>query len=173
MFVCLFQEHEIQETMRPLQEEWNNSRPPLAKMLSLVQALCVVCLAVSTEFNLWLSHSRGCPIVGEGERSYSSTQTPLAVIFKVCFLPRIFNFVIRDFTFIGSPFYYFWLLKFVTLWLLLWYFLFNWMPLSGRGKDMIIKIEGMRLCIKDQCSSSTYEHPIHFSVWVYFTNFVL
>ncbi|XP_050712789.1 uncharacterized protein LOC126996421 isoform X2 [Eriocheir sinensis] len=38
-------EHEIQEMMRPLQEEWNSSKPPLAKMLSLVQALCVVCLA--------------------------------------------------------------------------------------------------------------------------------
>lgn len=38
-------EHEIQETMRPLQEEWNSNKPPLAKILSLAQALCVVCLA--------------------------------------------------------------------------------------------------------------------------------
>lgn len=38
-------EHEIQETMRPLQEEWNTNRTPLAKILSLAQALCVVCLA--------------------------------------------------------------------------------------------------------------------------------
>ncbi|MPC21610.1 hypothetical protein E2C01_014600 [Portunus trituberculatus] len=38
-------EYEIQEMMRPLQEEWNTTRPPIAKMLSLAQALCVVCLA--------------------------------------------------------------------------------------------------------------------------------
>lgn len=38
-------EYEIQEMMKPLQEEWNTTRPPIAKMLSLAQALCVVCLA--------------------------------------------------------------------------------------------------------------------------------
>lgn len=38
-------EYEIQEMMRPLQEELNTTRPPIAKMLSLAQALCVVCLA--------------------------------------------------------------------------------------------------------------------------------
>ncbi|KAG0724935.1 hypothetical protein GWK47_039553 [Chionoecetes opilio] len=38
-------DHEIQEMMKPLQEEWSTNRPPIAKILSLAQALCVVCLA--------------------------------------------------------------------------------------------------------------------------------
>lgn len=48
---CVLQEYEIQEMMRPLQEEWNTTRPPIAKMLSLAQALCVVCLAVSNSLH--------------------------------------------------------------------------------------------------------------------------
>ena len=59
-FNCIFQEYEIQEMMKPLQEEWNTARPPIAKMLSLAQALCVVCLAVSNPLPIQLLGS--CPL---------------------------------------------------------------------------------------------------------------